>query len=394
MISEHASPLDGLAAGAQHTHVAALAGALSGQGHQVSVYTRRDDPARPKRVDLGYQVVHVPAGPPQPLSEDELLPYMRSFGEWLSHDWERHGRPDVMHAHFWMSGVAGLVATAGTDIATALTFHALGTVERRYQQAADSIASERIPVEADLGRRVDLVFAQCPDERSELAAIGVPAEHIALAPSGVDTRRFAPDGPVAPRTPGLRRILAAGRLVERKGYDELLVALHALADTELVIAGSPASHLAADPEARRLRGLADSLGVADRFTLLGAVPAADMPCWYRSADLVACTPWYEPFGLTPLEAMACGVPVVTYAVGGLQSSIVDGVTGVHVPPGDVAGLVSALNALLDNPDQRRRLGAAARRRALRHYDLTRRAAAIATAYAELLARCGAAPVTV
>src|SRR5581483_6557038 len=182
----------------------------------------------------------------------------------------------------------------------------------------------------------DQVIAQCSDEISELVALGIPRASIRLVSSGVDTAHFAPHGPQAqPTRPG-GRILSVGRLVERKGYADLVEALRLVPEAEaVVIGGPPADELSRDPLAGRLRKLAERHGVADRFRLVGAVPRADMPAWYRSADVVACSAWYEPFGLTPLEAMACGIPVVAYAVGGFVDTVVDQVTGVLVRPRDV-----------------------------------------------------------
>lgn len=399
MISEHASPLAtiaGVDAGGQNQHVAELAAALANQGHQVTVYTRCDHPGLPERVtvDRGFDVVHVPAGPPTSIPKDDLLPFMPPFGRWLSRHWQRTGRPDVVHAHFWMSGVAALVATASTGVPVVLTYHALGIVKRRHQQAADSSPAVRIELETKLGHSVDRVIAQCPDEVAELTAMGVPATKLVVSPSGVDSRRFTPDGPAAPRRRGHQRIFAAGRMVERKGFEDLLFAIRQLPRAELVIAGGPppapgaAGDLADDPEAGRLLELARTLGVSGRVRLLGAVPAREMPSWYRSADLVACVPWYEPFGLTPLEAMACGVPVVAYAVGGLRTTIVDGVTGTLVPPGDGPALVTALAELLDDDDRRGRMAVAARLRAVHDYDWDSRASAVGQIYAGLVARPG------
>ena len=127
------------------------------------------------------------------------------------------------------------------------------------------------------------------------------------------------------------------------------------------MAGGPdAARLDGDAEARRLRGLAAEHGVADRLVLLGRVSREAMPALLRSADAVVCVPWYEPFGIAPLEAMACGIPVVATAVGGQIDSVVHDVTGVHVPPRDPAALAAALRALLADPARRRELGAAGR----------------------------------
>src|SRR5687767_4488608 len=150
MISEHASPLaavGGVDAGGQNLHVAELAAALARQGHQVTVYTRRDAPhlAEHVRCSAGFDVVHVAAGPPAPIAKDELLPYMPGFGRWMRRRWAVGGRrPDVVHAHFWMSGVAAHQATAGLDVPVVLTFHALGSVKRRHQGPADTSPPERI----------------------------------------------------------------------------------------------------------------------------------------------------------------------------------------------------------------------------------------------------------
>jgi glycosyltransferase involved in cell wall biosynthesis len=83
-----------------------------------------------------------------------------------------------------------------------------------------------------------------------------------------------------------------------------------------------------------------------------------MPALLRSADVVACVPWYEPFGIVPLEAMACGMPVVASAVGGLTDTVVDGVTGVLVPPRDPSALARALHSLLADQARREACGLA------------------------------------
>jgi glycosyltransferase involved in cell wall biosynthesis len=104
-----------------------------------------------------------------------------------------------------------------------------------------------------------------------------------------------------------------------------------------------------DPEVQRLAALAERLGVGDRVSFRGQVPHLDLPELMRSADIVACTPWYEPFGIVPLEAMACGAPVIASAVGGLIDTVVHGSTGLHVPPRDPGAVADAVEALLDDP---------------------------------------------
>lgn len=388
MVSEHASPLaslGGVDAGGQNQHVADLATALAALGHRVRVYTRRDGTGTPPvvRTAAGVEVVHVPAGPPEPVPKDHLLPYMTQFGRLLERDWRRWA-PDVAHAHFWMSGLAAVHAGRRTAVPVVQTYHALGSVKRRYQGAADTSPPGRIGYERMLGRTVGRVVAQCRDEIQELVRLGVPRTRISLVRSGVDLDRFTPHGPAVPRDGTAPRILSVGRLVERKGFADLVRALPLVPGAELVVVGGPAaSHLATDQVAGELARLADGLQVGDRVRLVGAVAGDQMPPWYRSADVLACAPWYEPFGLTPLEAMACGVPVVASAVGGLADTVVDQVTGSLVPPRDPHAMARALRQVLEDPVRRLAYAAAAADRVRRRYSWRSAATALQAVYAEV-----------
>ncbi len=389
MVSEHASPLAVLGAadaGGQNVYVGALAAALAARGHVVDVYTRRDAPDLPATVELcpGVTVVHVTAGPQRPVPKDALPPHMPAFGSRLARSWVSGRRPHLAHAHFWMSGTAAGPVARGLSVPFVQTFHALGTVKRRYQGAADTSPPQRTRVEAALCSTADLVLATCSDELAELTAMGAAADRVRVVPCGVDTGRFTPDGEVWPRS-DRPRLLCLGRLVERKGVDIAVRALVDLPEAELVVAGGPPlSELASDPEAVRLLEVARELGVADRVQLLGSVDRAAVPALVRSADVVVTTPWYEPFGIVPLEAMSCARPVVASAVGGLLDTVQGGVTGLLVPPRDPAAVSGAVRRLLDDEELRRRLGAAGRRRAVQEYDWARVAARVALAYEELV----------
>jgi D-inositol-3-phosphate glycosyltransferase len=200
-------------------------------------------------------------------------------------------------------------------------------------------------------------------------------------PCGVDPDEFRPAGRAAPRGPHAHRLVTVGRLVPRKGFATAIAALRTLPDTELVIAGGPdRAELGADEHACYLRSFAETMGVADRVTLLGGVARDEMPALLRSADAVVCTPWYEPFGIVPLEAMACGVPVVASEVGGLIDTVVDGVTGRLVPARRPRALAAALAELLAAPTTRARFGAAGRERAVSRYSWDRVACATVRVY--------------
>jgi glycosyltransferase involved in cell wall biosynthesis len=390
MVSEHASPLavlGGADAGGQNVHVAALSAALARRGAEVVVHTRRDDPSLPARVEAapGVVVEHVDAGPAAPIPKDDLLPLMDEFAVRLWRSFQTDP-PDVVHGHFWMSGRAALAAARPLGIPVVQTFHALGVVKRRHQGARDTSPPTRVREEAVLARDVDRIVATCSDEVFELVRMGADLRRVAVVPCGVDLSLFRADGLAAPRSPARYRLLVVSRLVERKGIGDAVLALAGVPGAELVVAGGPpAAELASDPEARRLTALAARAGVADRVRLLGRVGRGELPALYRSADLVVNVPWYEPFGIVPLEAMACGVPVVASAVGGLVDSVVDGITGAHVPPRRPRVLAEALAGLLADPDRRAALGVAGARRARRRYGWDRIAGSTMDVYAGLLA---------
>ena len=400
LISEHASPLatpGGIGFGSQSIQVAELADALADQGHQVRVYTRRDAGDLPETVRLrdGVQLRHVPAGPAEPLSREALLPHLADFSGWLVDHWRRsRWTPDVIHAHYWTSGLAALTAGRRTGVPVVQSYHDLGVTARRHRVVGtgDPVTGEvdpprRIGYERVLGRGADLIVAQGQEEVRELIHLGVPRSRMTVVPPGVDQEGFAPEGPVATRHPDRPRVLSVGRLIERKGFQDLVRAMRIVPEAECVVVGAPAAgSLDADPFAERLRRLADSCGVADRVRLVGPVPRAELASWYRSADLVVAAPWYEPFARTSLEAMACGVPVVGTAVGGLADTVVDGLTGDLVPPRDPRALGTAVRRLLREPVRRFSYASAALDRVRNMYSWQRAADRLTTAYAGLLRR--------
>ncbi|MDD6790974.1 MAG: glycosyltransferase, partial [Thermobifida fusca] len=152
--------------------------------------------------------------------------------------------------------------------------------------------------------------------------------------------------PRAPR--GERpRILTLGQLRPRKGVETAIRALPAVPDAELVVVGGPeASAVRTDPEAVRLHRLARRLGVADRVCFLGRVPHGEVPALLRSADVVVNVPWDEPCGMSTVEAMACGIPVVASDAGSHRDTVVHEITGVLVPPRDPRALGVRLRSLL------------------------------------------------
>jgi D-inositol-3-phosphate glycosyltransferase len=396
LVSEHASPLaaiGGVDAGGQNVHVAELAAGLVRQGHSVAVYTRRDDAELAERVttSAGYEVVHVPAGPAAPVPKDDLWPHMAAFADHLT-EMLKFQQPDVVHAHFWMSAWASARSSRRLNVPLLVTFHALGSVKRRYQGPADTSPLNRIRVEVAVAGAAQHIAATATDEVRELALLGIPSAKVSVVPCGVDLEHFTPNGttrasPSIPERQSRYRLLSVGRLVPRKGYDIVIEALTRLPETELLIAGG--ADATPEPEHDRLVAVAERFGVGDRVRLIGQVARADMPALLRSSDLIVCSPWYEPFGIVPLEAMACGVPVVASAVGGMLDTVVDSVTGALVPPRDPAVLAEVIGPLLASPSRRAEFARAALERVRSCYSWDRVAADTAAVYQQTARRLGA-----
>ncbi|GIE77514.1 glycosyl transferase [Actinoplanes philippinensis] len=361
----------------EHADVADLSAALAELGHDVRIYTRRETPdvAEVVVTPSGVHVVHITAGPARPLPSDLVLPYMGEFARILGEQWRDGWQPDVVHAHFWTSGLAAVTAAKQFAIPVVQSFHELG----EFGESAHG--PSRSGYERALGRAVDRVVAQTQEEVRGLVRIGVPRASLTIVPSGVDSETFTPDGPAVQRDPERPRILSVGKLVERKGFGDVIQAMRYVPGAEVVVVGGPpAEQLPADPGARLLRSMAEQFHVADRFRLVGSVPHRELPSWYRSADVLVATPWEEQ---AALEAMACGVPIVGPAAGALTETVVDGLTGDLVPERDPRALGGALRRLVNDKVRRFTYATAALDRARQAYSWKRVAAQVGSVYASL-----------
>ncbi len=368
LISEHASPLavtGGVDAGGQNVYVAHVARQLGRIGHQVDVFTRKDNPLLPDvfRLSPNVRVIHVSAGPARSIPKEKLLPYMDAFGDFLIDFFDRQKRPyDLMHANFFMSGAAALRVKARRGVPLVTTFHALGRVRRLHQGEADGFPDDRFAIEDRLVAESERIIAECPQDRQDLVSLyqADPAR-VEIAPCGFDATEFSP----VPRHDARASlgwnadefaILQLGRLVPRKGIDNVIRALAMLRDehrerARLYIVGgnSEQPNVIATPEIGRLTGIAEAMGVNRHVTFVGRRGRGLLRTFYSAADVFVTTPWYEPFGITPVEAMACGTAVIGSRVGGIQHTVVDGETGRLVPPKDPVALASALTQLIERP---------------------------------------------
>jgi D-inositol-3-phosphate glycosyltransferase len=403
IVSEHASPLaliGGVDSGGQNVYVANVAKQLARAGHEVDVFTRHDSHLMPEVVHWrrNLRVVHVPAGPTAFVPKEALLEHMDAFGDWLAEHLSASERPyDVVHANFFMSGAAALRAAQAIDFPLVTTFHALGLVRRAHQGASDGFPDERFAIERTLMQESRRVIAECPQDRRDMMELyDADAARIDIVPCGFDPEELYPMDRDAARAQlgwpeGEFTILQLGRMVPRKGVDNVIRAIAVLKRARVrarlcVVGGATdAADPVATPEIGRLMALASAEGVADRVHFLGRRERDALPIHYAAGDVFVSTPWYEPFGITPVEAMACARPVIGSDVGGIRTTVVDGQTGYLVAPNDPAALAARLAALQRDPALARALGEAGLARARRLYTWRRVARGIAECYERALA---------
>jgi glycosyltransferase involved in cell wall biosynthesis len=374
LVAHHGSPLtQATSQGSfpQATSIAAHAQALATLGHRVTIYARRDSRGLPGSAILSPRVTveHVPAGPPAPVASGELAEHVAPFGDYLAQHWQRN-QPDVAHAYFWTSGLAALAAGRDLDIPLVQTFGTLGAAQQRHGSPRPALDG-RIRLETCIARSARAVLAGTSAEAAELARMGVPRAAVTVVPCGVDTDEFTPDGPLAKRN-GRPRLLAVAPLDKGQGLDILVRVLARVPGAELMIAGGPArAQLSNDEVYRYLIAEAERFGVADRVTFTGKVAAGSLPALLRSADLLVSAAPDDPSGAVAIAAMACGTPVAAGAVGGLGDAVLDGTTGVLVPPDRPDMLARRVRLLLANPLRLEAFGIAAADRATARYSWDR-----------------------
>jgi D-inositol-3-phosphate glycosyltransferase len=403
LISDHASPLaapGSIDSGGQNVYVAHLACELAALGCRVDIFTRRDDPGQPDIVNWreNVRVIHVPAGPPAFVSKEQMLPWMPEFARFMVRFARGQRRQyDIMHANFFMSGMVAQLVRGALGIPYVITFHALGRVRRLEQGAADGFPDERLSIEHALMQQADRIIAECEQDRDDMVGLyEADRARIDIVPCGFDPQQLWPVRETARERldidPAEFVVLQLGRMVPRKGIDNVIEGVSALAKRHgvrarlMVVGGAAAPGGHDTPELRRLMALSRSLELQHQVAFTGPKPPSELRHWYSAADVFVTTPWYEPFGITPVEAMACATPVIGAAVGGIKSTVVDGRTGYLIPPRDPDMLAERLARLHADPAAARRLGEAGWRRAHRHYTWRGVAERIAAVYAGVAER--------
>ncbi|SDF72766.1 glycosyltransferase family 4 protein [Chitinophaga filiformis] len=374
-ISEHASPLAALGgadAGGQNVYVGEVARQLAMMDYQIDIFTRREEKKLPKVVPFGdkIRIIHVNAGPAEDIPKETLLQYMPAFKEdMLRFMKEEQITYELIHANFFMSALVAMELKKELGIPFVVTFHALGHIRRIHQGDNDQFPKERITIEENAVKEASMIIAECPQDREDLMTYyKASAEKITVIPCGVNVEELYPvNKSIARSLLGLpydeKVLLQLGRMVPRKGVDNVIMALAKVkckhSKVRLLIVGGDVDTA---KELTRLKLLAAELRVSDKVYFLGQKSREDLKYYYTAADLFITTPWYEPFGITPLEAMACGTPVIGSKVGGIKYSVADGHSGALVPPKDPDALAHKITTLLQAPALLREMGNNALRR--------------------------------
>jgi D-inositol-3-phosphate glycosyltransferase len=358
--------------------VRALAGELAKVGIESDLYTRATSPDDPPVVAVGpgVRVLHLPAGPLEPIPKQHLPRYLCAFLCSLLRAGQRYGPYDILHSHYWVSGWVARLVRERWDIPVAHSFHTLGRVKNLSLADGDEPEPPtRLAGEERVVAAADCLLAPSPAEARQLVELyGASPAKVRIVPHGVDQTRFHQGDREAARAAlgiARRHVLAfVGRLQPLKAPDVAVLTLAALRaqrpdlDVELLVVGGASGN--GDGEPARLVRLAAEAGVADRIRFLAPRPHDRLATIYRAADLVLMPSWSESLGLVALEAQACGTPVVAAGVGGLLHAVGDGTTGILLANHQPAAWADSVARLLSSPRRLAAMSTAAARFAGAH----------------------------
>jgi D-inositol-3-phosphate glycosyltransferase len=403
MISYHTSPLaplGGKHSGGMNVYVRELSAELGRHGHEVDIFTRGPEQGT-QEISQGVRLITIQAGPTDHVEIRELPKHIDQFAQSvLDFAKTQDLKFDMIHAHYWMSGLAAKQLKAAWQAPMVLMFHTLGLVKNRIAALGERESVERIRGERVAMAAADYVVAATPAERADLQWLyELHSDKVRVIPPGVDLQRFQAMPKAAARTKvGIgnngKLVMFVGRLEALKGIDTLIRAVYLLvtanhpwaADLRVLIIGGDVSETldVLGTQLDRLRELSRELGVQDQVEFLGSRRQSELPAYYGAADVVVMPSYSESFGMVALEAMACARPVVASRVGGLKYLVRDGDTGYHVREGKPEELAARLAELLSDEAKLDAMGQLARKEA-EQYSWEKTANEIAAVYTNLAA---------
>jgi D-inositol-3-phosphate glycosyltransferase len=367
VLSYHSSPLDEPGsgdAGGMTVYVRDLAQALAARGVSTDVFTRAIGDG-PDVVEMhpGVRVVSIEAGPRERVAKERLPDHIDEFVHGVHAFSEAEGIAyDILHSHYWQSGLAGSALRAAWDIPLVHSHHTLGHVKNRFLAPGDTPEpSMRLAGEAQVIASADVLVASTDDELEQLSSLyGADPDRLKTLHPGVDHKLFFPgDRAVARRALELGDeaiVLFVGRIQRLKGIELALRAVeqvhHGLdRPISLLIVGGASGQDGAE-EVDRLRTLAHNLGIDPLVRFVGPQPHVDLPLYYRAADVVTVCSHSESFGFAALEAHACGTPVIGTPVGGLSHIVSDGSSGFLIDSRDPTEFAARLKTVLADEELR------------------------------------------
>lgn len=359
--------------GGQVAYVLELSKALSELGVSVDIYTRRFG-GRPELdpVNDRVRVIRIPCGGPDFIRKEDLFPHLDEFARNMAAYIDGSGlRYDLVHAHYWDAGYAGMSLAEKLELPFIFTAHSLGAWKKE-QMGGDPEEmeklfkfSQRIHWENVIFRRAAAQTVTTIDGKESYRRLyDFESDDLVVIPPGVDVRRFRPEqsepGPPIGALGGF--VFALSRIDSNKGLDYLIRGFDRVrreSDARLVIGGGSKNPKPHEIDVKRsLVALVDAFSLGDRVTFTGYIPDADLDAYYRSARVFVLPSKYEPFGMTVLEAMACGTPVVATRHGGLRHVLTHGKDSLLVDPSDPSEISAAILRVLADEAFARRLGAA------------------------------------
>ncbi len=401
LISVHGDPAIEIGkeeAGGQNVYVRHVGEALARLGWQVDMFSRKTDPEDATIVEHSPQcrTIRLTAGPEAFIPRDELFDRLPEFVEQFQafQVKERIEYP-IVHTNYWLSSWVGMeLKRQQPQIRQVHTHHSLGAVKYKAVRDRPPIADTRLETEKRCIETADCVIATSPQEEEDMRSLVTKKGNIKIIPCGTDVDRFGSISQTEARQrlgfdPDDKIAFYVGRFDRRKGIETLVRAAaecktRATGQLKLIIGGGSRPDKADGRERRRIEGIVEELELGDIASFPGRISDADLPAYFAAADVCVLPSHYEPFGLVPLEAMACWTPVIASKVGGLQYSVVHEATGLLVPPKDAAGFAKALDRVLGDSQWRDRLGKAARSRVENEFSWTSVAGQLAELYETLL----------
>lgn len=371
LISDHADPLEkpgSKEAGGQNVYVLNLANFLSKKGIKVDVYTRWDQATKNEVVSVlpDFRVIRVKAGPKAYMPRDSFINVVEEFTANVNARIAKEGLVyDIIHSNYWFSGIIGLKLAKLLNLPQVHVYHSLGQnrfnalKDFRSQQVNYVFYQTRLLWEKQIAKQVDGIITTSPIEQQEICKLfNIPIDKTVSIPIGVDTQVFKPMPKLRARKKlGMRPegpiLLYVGRIEWRKGIGTLISAMTLLdprwRKSRLYIVGggrSAAAKKMDQDECSRLHEMVEELKLDEQVFFLGPKNPGEIAPYYSAADVCVVPSYYEPFGIVPIEAMACGTPVVASRIGGLQYTVVDNLTGKLFKPKDAEDLASNLNEVL------------------------------------------------